>query len=449
MEFIETPEETKLAPNTTITDLLQRTSMNDGSIDNIIDKANCFKMKFPVDVEINNGMAVKVDSQEKYNTIETVFDSFDEDDDVVNIIYPVTIILNDFSEVTVNNTSELNSYSNNCHGENEVDDDIECIDFQYPITAKLFNNNNEFLDTVSITNDAQLYNFISTLDDSDIVTIDFPVVVILSDGSQSSINTISNLEMAISNAIDTCDEDDDYNYNDDDCNDCTVEQLRECLLNCSDWTVNNLDRNTNTEDYYVGYKFNFMANGTMTAINPNWNYSGTWEASGTDNNIIVAINIPSLPDCNNNWILHEIKQDSEYTEFDLNLGNHKLRYESGCSTSAVNDTLLVQTLTDGNWRVNYYFNDNDETLVFNDYTFRFFNNGQISITSSSDTNSGNWNTTTGNDFELELNLNFGYVYMLREITEDWDVVEITSNSISLRDISRADGTEDLLTFEKI
>ena len=45
-EIIEPPIEDNLTTNLVVASLMQKTSTNDGSKDNIIDKANCFNIKF-------------------------------------------------------------------------------------------------------------------------------------------------------------------------------------------------------------------------------------------------------------------------------------------------------------------------------------------------------------------------------------------------------------------
>ncbi|MGB5782809.1 MAG: hypothetical protein WBM42_13115, partial [Eudoraea sp.] len=68
-EFIEaTPEET-LKANSNVANLLLRTSMNDGSDDNIIDNASCFSIDLPVTVNVS-GLEIIVDSEEDFDTIE-------------------------------------------------------------------------------------------------------------------------------------------------------------------------------------------------------------------------------------------------------------------------------------------------------------------------------------------------------------------------------------------
>ena len=46
-------------------------------------------------------------------------------------------------KLQINSLDELEDYADDCNDENEDDDDIECMDFVYPITASVFNSNNE------------------------------------------------------------------------------------------------------------------------------------------------------------------------------------------------------------------------------------------------------------------------------------------------------------------
>ncbi len=332
IEFEQAPPEDTLSANSSAANLMQRTAMNDGSSSNIVDNANCFNIQFPFTV-IVNGVQITVESDDDYDSIEDIFDAFDDDDDELEIAFPIVIILNDYTEITINNYTELYTYASTCSGENENDDDIECIDFQYPITVSIFNVNNELLQTITINNDNTLYHFIDDLDDDDLVSINFPITLIIHDGTTLVVNNLAALENAIYQYDDTCDEDDDYDYNDDDCNNCTVSQLRDILINCPDWIVDDLERNDQDyDDVYEGFLFNFFDNGTIAVSWSSTVVYGTWSTSGSGNNIMVDINIPALPYCNLNWRLHEIEQDSGETKVDLRVGNdNRLRYESDCN----------------------------------------------------------------------------------------------------------------------
>ena len=451
IELIQAPQEQVLEANSAVATLMQRIATNDGSNDNIIDNSNCFSIQLPVTV-IVNGIELIINSESGFVDIEAIFDEFDDDVDNLQIIFPITVILTDFSEIVINNISDFNALSSTCNGENESDDDIECIDFQYPITASIFNSNNEIIDSVTFNNDNDLYDFLDDIDENDIINIDFPITVILSDGTTLDINNLDELESTINTFQDDCDEDDDYDFNDDDCDNCTDSQLIDVLTGCTDWMVDKLDRNDNDlEDNYVGYLFNFLNDGTISVTSGGNLFPGTWDANGSGNNITVNINIPALPDFNNNWILHEIKQENGGNKVDLRLSDDRLRYESDCignGGSSIDDTVLVQALTTGDWYITYFFDDADETADFNDYVFNFASDGTATATDTNGTTNGSWATSSGDETPLELNLNFGLTMPLDELADDWDVLEVTNDIIRLKDVSGGDGSVDYLTFER-
>lgn len=229
--------------------------------------------------------------------------------------------------------SELSMNASMCNGENEIDDDIECIDFQYPISASIFNTNNELISSVTLNTDEQMYNFVDDIDIYDLVSIDFPITMIISDGTSFTVNNLTELENTIQDYMNGCDEDDDYDYNDDDCNGCSPLQLVDILTNCSDWIVDKLERNnTNYDDYYDGYLFNFFIDGSVSATWSGITAYGTWATSGSGNNISILIDIPGLNYCNLNWNLNEIEQNSGETKIDLRVGDgDRLRYLGNCN----------------------------------------------------------------------------------------------------------------------
>lgn len=452
-EFVSIPgpEEQPLA-NSMVADLLERTALNDGSNDNIIDNANCFNVELPVTVKVN-GLDILVDSEEDFATIEAIFDEFDDDDDVLEIMFPITIVLADFSEVVVADQTEFNSFSASCNGENVEDDDIECLDIQYPITASIFNQTTELFDNLSITSDLQLYNFIEDLDSDDIVDISFPLEVVLFDGSKQSVLNLDELEEVIDNAKDSCDEDDDFDYNDDDCDNCNTSQLADLLTGCTDWSVDKLERNDqDLEDAYAGYQFNFAVDGTMTAATNTNSFSGTWESSGSGNSIAVTLNIPNLGDFNATWVLHEIEQSGSENEVDLRLGDDRLRFESNCSDNGGGDDngsgntgTLATTLTDGLWVVGSYTEDSDDqTSNYSGYTLNFESNGTVTADNGTVIN-GTW---APQNSDSELMMDFGNIVPWDEFNDTWDVISVTDTQVEVRDVSGGNGGTDTLILNK-
>ena len=323
--------ESALKANSEVATLMQRTSKNDGSNDNILDNANCFSLKFPVTV-FANGLEIIVNSEADLDKVEDIFDDLDDDSDEIVFKFPITIILSDFTEEEINNYNELDKFLDECNGENEYDDDIECLDFVYPISGVVFNTDTELTTNITINNDMEMYFFIEDLDDDDVVSINFPISVILADGTTVSIDSLSDLEMVIEGAEDDCDEDDDYDYNDDDCLACTPQLVENIFSTCNSWIVDKLEINDNDlEDLYVAFSFNFSNDGTIS-VQENANiFSGTWSTSGSGINMVVVIDIPLLPDFNASWNLHEIHSTATEDKVDLRLPNdNRLRFESTC-----------------------------------------------------------------------------------------------------------------------
>ena len=448
-EFVEGPQEEVLEANSRVASLLQRTSTKDGSYDNIIDNANCITVQLPITVVVN-GLEINVDSEDDFDTIEDVFDALDDDEDSLEILFPITVILSDYTEIVISSEDELEDLIDDCSGENEPDDDIECADIQYPVTASIFNSNNEVLDVITFTNDRDLYRFIDDLEDDDIVNLDFPITVVLFDGSEVRVNDLDTLEDILDDASDDCDEDDDYDYNDDDCDSCTTEALSDLLTECSNWKVDDLERNDqDLDEQYEGYFFDFNEDGTLAVSSGTDTYDGTWEAEGTANDITMTISIPDLEDFNASWRVQEVEQEDDESEIELTLGDDELSFESDCTQDNSGDGSgnpdLSSYLIDGSWNVSTYLDDGiDETQDFNAYTLVFEENGVVTADNGSTTN-GAWIIQDNGE---ELLLDFGSAMPLNEFNDDWEVFSATDTRIELRDVSGEDGTTDTLIITK-
>ncbi len=328
-ELIQSPQEETLEANSKVANLMQRVAQNDGSDDNIIDNANCLDIELPVTVTVN-GLELTIDSEGDLELIEDIFDEFEDDIDELEILFPITITLPDFTDVTLNNFEELEQLASECAGENEDDDDIECVDIQYPITATLFDINDELIGDLTINNDEELYLFIEDLDDADIVNIGFPITVVLSDGSEVEVTSLDELEDVLEDAEDDCDEDDDYDYNDDDCEFCSVELLTEALTACP-VLLSELERNDMVE--YEGYLFSFDEEGNVSATDGFNTFEGSWSAEGSGFNLVMTLDMPDLAAFSGEWLVREIEVEGTESEVELEMGeDDELEFESSCDS---------------------------------------------------------------------------------------------------------------------
>ncbi|MGB0305053.1 MAG: hypothetical protein ACPGAI_07960, partial [Flavobacteriaceae bacterium] len=104
-------------------------TQNNGSLDNLIDGTSCFSIDFPVDV-VANGQQVTLNSIDDLQLVEDIFNLFVGDTDVLNLVFPLTLISEDFSEQVVNDLASFNALVADCT--NNVSDDYSCLDFQFP-----------------------------------------------------------------------------------------------------------------------------------------------------------------------------------------------------------------------------------------------------------------------------------------------------------------------------
>jgi len=330
-ELVEAPLGMNLGANSRVATLMLRTSMNDGSNDNIIDRANCFNVRLPITVDANNQQII-VNSENDFDLIEAIFDEFSNDEDMLEITFPIEVVLIDFSEVRINTQAEFTDLVNSCAGENVDDDDIECIDFLYPINTFIYNKTKESTSRISITDDKQLYNFINGLNDNLVASIDFPIKMVLWDKTETTINNLNVLETVIETADNSCDEDDDFDYNDDDIpvisNGEFSDLLTSCNLEIKEFEVNGQDLET-TYDQYV---FMFNANGSISAGLNGVASSGLWVIT-TDNNDneVLSIVMDSLINFNNDWNLSEIKLEDGKTIIKLKKDEDELEFHQNCN----------------------------------------------------------------------------------------------------------------------
>jgi hypothetical protein len=317
-----------LKANSTVADLMNRTSFNDGSKDNIIDRASCFSIKLPVTV-IANGTTIVVETANDYEVIESIFDDSSSNVDTIEIIFPVTLIFSDFTEVTVNSQSELESYiDDDCNS--GIDDDIECLDFQYPITASVFNTSNELLNTITISNDSEMHDFIEDLNDDVIVNINFPITITLFNGDDLVINNLNELETAINNAKDQCDEDDDNDFDDDDNTDMDAQGFSDLLTSCP-WKVDELKVNEQEFENLKNTVLTFNADGTVSAELNSSTSSGTWTII-TNDGLRLQLTMDTLTEFNNTWRLSKIEaEDDGKDKVELRKGEDELKIIKNCS----------------------------------------------------------------------------------------------------------------------
>ncbi|MDH3709712.1 MAG: hypothetical protein OER04_07475 [Cyclobacteriaceae bacterium] len=307
-EVIDPPADAVITANSNVANLLQRVSLNDGSDDNIVDSSSCISLALPFTVNVN-GLEIIVDSEDDLDLIEDIFDEFENDDDILEILFPITVILPDHSEFTIENEDALEDLAEQC--DDDEDDDIECLDFEYPITVSTYDTINQTSSVIVLENDEDLYNLIEDLDEDELVGINFPITVILADSSVIEINNNHELEEIIEDVEDDCDEDDD-DYDDDD--DHTADSLivSDILIDGSWIVANYSDSGENETSDYNDFVLDFMENGGVLAVKDNNTIDGTWEEITDDGvqKLVLDFNedVP-FNEFNDDWDIVDVRED--------------------------------------------------------------------------------------------------------------------------------------------
>ncbi len=303
---ITPPAETEaLTATSELTSLMTSTAKLDGSKDNIIDKASCLSVELPVTVVVN-GLEITVDSEEDYKVIKAIFDEFENDDDILEIVFPITIITSEFEEFVIENRQALQELIQDCVGENEEDDDIECIDFKYPLAFSVYDTDFQVIDVVNVENDRALHRFLNRVRNEGgfLASLNFPVTMVLADGSEIVVSNNEELQRTIKEAKNACDEDDDNDYHD---NDFTKERLDNLLMTCP-WVVYEFERNEdNLIEQYNEYAIQFKADNVVKMRARGGDMlTGTWSTRVTDNGALINLEFDNLVDFNLEWFVYDL-----------------------------------------------------------------------------------------------------------------------------------------------
>ena len=408
-----------------VADLLSATQ-NDGSLDNLIDGTSCFSLDFPVQV-VANGQEVTLNSIEDIQLIEAIYNGNLGDSDGLELVFPVTLISDDFSQEIVNDLNAYNALLANCN--NNVADDYNCLDFQFPISGVLYNASNEQTGTLNINSDREWFSFLSTLTSDVYVAINYPITIIVNGGS-TSINSNTELFNA---------------FNQLDCNSPggNTESLIDEFLISGIWHVTYFGELEDQTCYFDGYSFTFNPDGNALADNGTQT-AGSWVMYNISGIEMVEFDFGSNPPLNELFEEWEILSGSdeliELRYNNTNSGFNRLltfgREPSTCENNEIDE--LINDLTNDDWHVILLEANESETACdYVEYSFNFIakgTSGIVQAVSSTGIVDGVWAVSSG-DSGLELNLTFditGQNDPFEDLNEDWDVIISNSDQIQLQ-----------------
>lgn len=337
VEINNPPGDQVITPNSVVADLVERTSLKDGSPDNVLDHASCISLVLPVTVRVN-GNEMIVSTEADLKMIEDMLDELEGEEEDVVLIFPVTVLLADYTEMTLHNQDELDTLRDQCT-EGGEDDDIECVDFKYPIICSIYDTENQISDVITVNSDIELHDLFDYFDDDKICSFDFPVTLVQVGGEEIVIHNNDELEDILKNAINECDEEDDRYENDDHSADHLEDDnpVISSIIVESLWrVVEYLHEDEDKTQFYNGFQFNFMTEGNVIVSNGTDELEGTWSVingSGTDTFVLDFGQTAPFDEFNDDWVIVEYQD----TKLDL-------RNASG--GDGIFDKLVFETIND-------------------------------------------------------------------------------------------------------
>jgi len=139
----------------------------------------------------------------------------------------------------------------------------------------------------------------------------------------------------------------------------------------------------------------------------------------------------------------------------LNVAGMCSKDDDVTTSPSVNPAPVIYTMNNGTWRITLYKDSGtDETSNFAGYTFTFGSSSVLTATDGVNTYSGSWSVTSDNSHDdspsndLDFNIAFATPPNFEELTEDWNILELTSTKVRLVHVSGGNGGTDYLTFVK-
>ena len=289
---------------------LARAAQNNTSVDNVMDGTSVFRVKLPVSINLND-VDLTVATEADYDEVADLRNASGSDDDIVTYVYPITVSLRNFEEITVNNLTQLNTIIT----QNEDLSDISCVTILYPITINEYDSANQLADILTMTSDSQLINYLLNLNSGVFYSINYPISVINPNNLTVVINSNIELRDVIESAIGQCGS-----------NSGSTDDFID-VLTSGNWRISYYHEGDDDETIvYNGYVFTFNTNNTITITKNSSTFTGTWlfyEEDGVD---IVEIDFEDDPldDLDDDWELLEFSTtliqlkeegDNEYLSF--------------------------------------------------------------------------------------------------------------------------------------
>ena len=282
---------TSVSPLTTY---LQRVAMVKTVQDNMIDGSSYCTIKLPYTITVNNEQ-IAVNSTSDYQKVIDNINASTYDDDIVKIDFPVTMVYYNYIEKFIPNQADFDSLIDYWNSYPDLLSKINGLNINYPITINIYNSASQIGSSQTIISDQAFFNFIKNLNDSQYISLKYPIAIADYNGQTKAITNNLEFENAIKYAIDYCPE-----------NNIVTLDFVQTITNGS-WEIPYFFDGSVKTSNYSGYSFVFKSDKTVVASNGTVTETGQWESTIQYGVGELKLNFTSqlLGKLNFNWKLFE------------------------------------------------------------------------------------------------------------------------------------------------
>ena len=177
-----------------LTTMVKSMSLHNASFDNVVDNTSCFSLDFPYQLNVNSEL-------KNISSVNDLSEVSEEDD--VEIVFPININFYNYELHEAINQTDFNLVKNVCAEDFNITSHA-CLDFQYPIEIKEFNDLTESFETFQLNNDKEVYLHFDNLHDNDVYEIEYPIFLIGSNSDPLRIDSNVDFMDVFNSTLQSC-----------------------------------------------------------------------------------------------------------------------------------------------------------------------------------------------------------------------------------------------------
>ncbi|WP_029035820.1 hypothetical protein [Salinimicrobium terrae] len=190
-EVLTEEEEQSLSRDSETFDLVMRTAMHDGSLDDEIDNSPCFSLITPYEIVVN-GVKITINSN---SDLEEFIKNrgAGNNSGKIELQFPLTATNSNYQQIPINNPQQLRALQQRCQNEVALGEQpVTCAEIEFPVTVFLYDKQLQKTFSENISNKESFFQFLSNVRNGQVFNFFFPLQVEV-DGALISVDNNKEL----------------------------------------------------------------------------------------------------------------------------------------------------------------------------------------------------------------------------------------------------------------